>query len=83
MIIFRSLYPVSFRKSGIINAPSSAVYAVISQTDRYHKFIPWCNRATILERTSPSHNKTELCVSFQKFHELRYVSDVHLTEAKS
>ena len=48
------IFGVSYLKEGIFQAKSSVVYDVISQTDQYHLFIPWCTKATIIKNISPS-----------------------------
>ena len=52
------IFGVSYLKEGIFQAKSSVVYDVISQTDQYHLFIPWCTKATIIKNISPSQNLT-------------------------
>lgn len=80
-MIFRLLYSLTFSKSGIIRAPHQRVYNVISQTENYGRFIPWCKSARIIEKSSPTNNKTELSITFKNFKDLRYISDVTLSPA--
>lgn len=83
MIIFRSLSRSSFTKSGVMSAPHPAVYRIISDTHSYSNFIPWCNSSRIVRNISPTHNQTELAISFRNFRSLKYVSDVYLSHTDS
>ena len=45
------------------------VYDVVAAVEHYHKFVPWCQRSTVLLRRPPGYLEAELEVGFQMFVE--------------
>lgn len=45
------------------------LYAVVSNVDQYHQFVPWCQRSTVLRRQGPTYMEAEMEVGFQMFVE--------------
>ena len=38
-------------KSALLEYPAGAMFDLVEQAEHYPEFLPWCSRATILERT--------------------------------
>lgn len=45
------------------------VYDVVAGVEHYHRFVPWCQRSTVLLRRPPGYLEAELEVGFQMFVE--------------
>ncbi|GLC34372.1 hypothetical protein PLESTB_000736200 [Pleodorina starrii] len=58
------------------------LYAVVSRVEDYHKFVPWCQRSTIVKPPVNNYMEAELEVGFQVLVE-RYTSQVFLTPPRS
>lgn len=75
-LLCRRQFSISYSKSGIIRCSPTTLYSVISQTQNYHRFIPWVDSSKIVKRISDLENYTELTISFNRFKELSYTSHV-------
>jgi hypothetical protein len=53
------------------------VYDVVAAVEHYSKFVPWCQRSTVLVRRPPSYLEAELEVGFQMFVE-RWVAGAYM-----
>lgn len=54
------------------------MFEVVSDVGNYYKFVPWCNKSTVLKK-SPGNLKAELVVGFPPINE-RYTSNVSLVK---
>ncbi len=59
-----------------LNYSQLHVYNVIADVESYHKFVPWCKKSKLLNKT-PKGFEAELMIGFGPFEE-KYVSDVEL-----
>ncbi|EFJ39687.1 hypothetical protein VOLCADRAFT_33835, partial [Volvox carteri f. nagariensis] len=57
-------------------------YAVVSRVEDYHKFVPWCQKSTIVKPPANNYMEAELEVGFQVLVE-RYTSQIYLTPPRS
>ena len=62
----------------LIAQPISTLYQVVSDVSKYHEFVPWCKKSTVLTKTD-NHMTAELEVGFKIFSE-RYISKVEMSE---
>ncbi|GFR50468.1 hypothetical protein Agub_g12524, partial [Astrephomene gubernaculifera] len=58
------------------------LYTVVSRVEDYYKFVPWCQRSTVVKPASNNYMEAELEVGFQVLVE-RYTSQVFLAPGRS
>lgn len=64
----------------LIKYPPELLYEVVSDVDKYHEFVPWCQKSKVLVRNKDSMS-AELTVGFKYFTE-KYISQVQLKPDK-
>eukprot|EP01031_Cornospumella_fuschlensis_P028334 gene28334-34210_t len=64
----------------LIKYPPELLYEVVSDVDKYHEFVPWCQKSKVLSKNNESMS-AELTVGFKYFTE-KYISQVQLKPDK-
>ncbi|GLI67239.1 hypothetical protein VaNZ11_011155, partial [Volvox africanus] len=71
-----------FNQRRLVGWAPEQLYAVVSRVEDYHKFVPWCQKSTIMKPLANNYLEAELEVGFQVLVE-RYTSQVFLTPPRS
>lgn len=67
----------SYHEKKLLGWSPRQVYDVVAAVEHYSKFVPWCQRSSVMLRRPPGYLEAELEVGFQMFVE-RYTSKVTL-----
>ena len=70
---------VVFNEKHVVGYSCSNMFAVVSDVEHYHEFVPYCRRSVVTLR-KPSMLSANLVVGFQPFLNLSYTSHVTLVE---
>ena len=70
---------VVFNEKHLVGYSCSNMFAVVSDVEHYHEFVPYCRRSVVTLR-KPSMLSANLVVGFQPFLNLSYTSHVTLVE---
>ena len=69
------------QKSVLIWHSAEQMFALVTQIDAYPKFLPWCDRATVLQRDA--HGMTaEIGISFGGIHQVFTTRNIHVVDRK-
>lgn len=69
---------IHFQERRLLAYPIDCVYDLISNMEAYPSFVPWCQKCTIIERSSPHQLLCEMNVGFETIF-TSYISHVTLT----
>lgn len=65
----------SLTQTKILPHSASQIYQLVMDIESYPQFLPWCNRAKIIEKISDENLRADLLINFKNFFE-KYRSDV-------
>ncbi|KXZ54656.1 hypothetical protein GPECTOR_4g722 [Gonium pectorale] len=71
-----------FKQRRLVGWTPQQLYTVVSRVEDYHKFVPWCQRSTVIKPPANNYMEAELEVGFQVLVE-RYTSQVFLSPPHS
>ncbi|GIL66917.1 hypothetical protein Vafri_20432 [Volvox africanus] len=71
-----------FNQRRLVGWAPEQLYAVVSRVEDYHKFVPWCQKSTVVKPMANNYLEAELEVGFQVLVE-RYTSQVFLMPPRS